>query len=183
MTTNPRSFLALLAVAAAVANMSCASEPPPDRRSAGPTASRRSQAGAGVETGQADDRPDVLPSPAEKISQTVFPIPDILCTASPDADKPTASHLDEAVTAALDDLRKPGHAKANTPGGPILKVHPEAGILVFSGTWEQTELVRSTLWALKDVAQERKSKAHEKEMEAERKEREQSRPGLPLNTE
>lgn len=130
---------------------------------------------------QAGDLPDVSPSPAEKISQTVFPIPDILCTASPDADQPTASHLDEAVTTALDDLRKPGQAKANTPGGPIMTVHPEAGILVFSGTWEQTELVRSTLQALKDVAQERQSKAREKAMNAAREELEHSTPARPLN--
>ena len=138
------------------------------------------QAEAVAETKQAGDLPDVVPSAAEKRLQTVFPIPDILCAASPDADKPTASHLDEAVTAALDDLRKPGHAKANTPGGPVVKVHPEAGILVFSGTWEQTELVRSTLQALKDVAQERQSKAREKEQEAERKEMEHSTPVLLL---
>ena len=181
MTTTPKSFLALLAAAAAVVNLSCVSESPQARRSAGPIASSRNEAGAAVQTRQADDLPDALPFPAEKISQTVFPIPDILGAASPDADKPSASHLDEAVTAALDDLRKPGHAKVNTPGGPILKVHQEAGILVFSGTWEQTELVRSTLQALKDVAQERKSKAREKEMEAERKELEHSMPRLPLN--
>ncbi len=181
MTTNLKSFFALLAAAAAVANLSCASEPPQTWSNGYPIVSSQHQAGAGVETRQADDLPGVPPAPLEKISQTVFPIPDILCTASPNADKPTASHLDEAVTAALDDLRKPGHAKANTPGGPIVKVHAEAGILVFSGTWEQIELVRSTLQALKDVAQERKSKEREKQMEAERKELEQSRRDLPLN--
>ena len=162
MTTSPRRFLALLIAATAVVHLSCAIEPPGAARSAGPIASSGREAGAGVETKPVADLPDVLPAPAEKISQTVFAIPDILCATSPDADKPLASHLEEAVTAALDDLRKPGQAKANTPGGPIVKVHPETGLLVFSGTWEQTELVRNTFKALWDVAKEHKSKTREK---------------------
>lgn len=97
------------------------------------------------------------PAETEKIGQTVFSIPDILCASSPASDKQTADNLEDTVAAALDDLQKPGHAKVNAPGGPIIKVHAQAGILVFSGTWEETQLVRSTLQALKDTAQERKA--------------------------
>jgi hypothetical protein len=106
--------------------------------------------------------PDVLQTPGEKSSQTVFPIPDILCATSPNALKPMADHLEENLAAALDDLQKPGHAKANTPGGPIVKVHAQGGIVVFSGTWEQTELVRSTLHALTEAAQDREGKTRER---------------------
>jgi|GEM_PF-6197026 len=165
MTTNPKLFVALLVAAVAVVHLSCACEA---RRGAGPDTPSRQPAGAEFQTRRAEDSPGVLPPPTEKISQTVFAIPDILCTASPDADQPIAGHLEEAVTAALDDLRQPGGAKANTPGGPIVKVHPEAGILVFSGTWEQTELVRNTFKALRDVAQEHQSKAREAKTRSEK---------------
>ena len=182
MATNIKSFLVLLAAAAvAVVNLSCASESPQARGSTDPIASSRYAAATGIQARHAGEMPDILPPPVEKLSQTVFPIPDILNAVSPDADKASASHLAEALTGALDDLRKPGQAKVNTPGGPILKVHPKTGIVVFSGTWEQTELVRSTLQALKDVAQERKSKAREKEMEAERQALEHSMLRIPIN--
>ncbi len=102
----------------------------------------------------------------EKIGQTVFPIPDILCASSPASDKQTADNLEDTVAAALDDLQKPGHAKVNAPGGPIIKVHAKAGILVCSGTWAETELVRSTLQALKDTAQERKAAALDRDLRA-----------------
>jgi hypothetical protein len=125
------------------------------------------------------------PAETEKIGQTVFPIPDILCASSPASDKQTADNLEETVAAALDDLQKPGHAKVNAPGGPIIKVHAPAGILVFSGTWEETELVRSTLQALKDTAQERKAAALDRELrakdEAARKEAEDLKNGCSGN--
>jgi hypothetical protein len=125
--------------------------------------------------------PDILPVPTEKISQTVFPIPDILCATSPNALKSMADHLEDNIAAALDDLRKPGHAKANAPGGPIVRVHAEGGILVFSGTWEQTELVRSTLHALTEAAQDREGKTRERAEAAARREMESSKLILPLN--
>jgi hypothetical protein len=180
MTTNSKSFLAFFAAIAAAVNLSHAGELPSTPHSGGPVPPSQYHAGTGNETKPADGLPDALP-PAEKISQTVFPIPDILCASSPNANKPTANHLEDAVTSALDDLRKPGRAQANTPGGPIVKVHPDAGILVFSGTWEQTELVRSTLGALKDTAQERESKEREKERDAAHKEMERSKPLLPFS--
>ncbi len=97
------------------------------------------------------EKPQAAPTPlagAEKTGDTVFPIPDILCGSGPDLDKQPADNLEDTIAAALDDLQKPGHAKANAPGGPVIKVHAQAGILVFNGTWEETELVRSTLQAL-----------------------------------
>jgi|SRR5579863_7576629 len=179
MTTKTKSFFVLAAAAAAVASLSCAGKPPQTFQGAGQIMSPEYPAQAGADIGQADELSNSRPSPVEKISQAVFPIPDILCTDSPNANERTASHLEEAVTAALDDLVKPGHAKVNMPGGPIVRVHAEAGILVFSGTWEQTELVRNTMQALKDVAQERESKERERETQSARREMERSVPMLP----
>ena len=48
----------------------------------------------------------------EKIGQTVFPIPDILCASSPASDKQTADNLEDTVAAAL---RRP--SKAGTRQG------------------------------------------------------------------
>ena len=76
-------------------------------------------------------------------------------------DKQPTDNLADAIAAVLDDIQKPGRAKVNAPGGPIIKMHAQAGILVFSGTWEETVLVRSTLEALKDAAIARKNKARE----------------------
>ena len=45
-------------------------------------------------------------------------------------------------------------------------MHAQAGILVFSGTWDETVLVRSTLAALKDTAIARSNKARELEQRA-----------------
>lgn len=106
------------------------------------------------------------PAETEKIGHTVFSIPDILCASSPAVDKQTADNLKDTIAAALDDLQKPGHAKVNAPGGPVIKVHTQAGILVFAGTWEENELVRSTLQALKDTAQERKAAVLDRELRA-----------------
>jgi hypothetical protein len=110
------------------------------------------------------EKPQVAATPPaemEKIGRTVFSIPEILYASVSPLDKQTADNLADTIAAALDDLQKPGHAKVNAPGGPIIKVHAQAGILVCSGTWEETELVRSTLQALKDTAQERKNTARE----------------------
>ncbi|MGD1084084.1 MAG: hypothetical protein ABSA47_04935 [Verrucomicrobiota bacterium] len=115
------------------------------------------------------EKPQAAATPlagAEKTGDTVFPIPDILCASGADLDKQSAYDLEDTIAAALDDLRKPGHAKANAPGGPVIKVHAQAGILVFNGTWEETELVRSTLQALKDTAQERKATALDRDLRA-----------------
>jgi hypothetical protein len=182
MPTKYKSLLALFAATAAAANLSCASQPAQPRAASGPVPQSRYQAGAADDAQQAAHLADFVPAPMEKIGQTVFPIPDILCAASPTANKPTAEHLEDTIAAALNDVRKPGRAKANAPGGPVAKVHAEPGILVFSGTWEETELVRSTLQALKDTAQERQSMIREREQrardEANRKEAEYSKPGL-----
>lgn len=107
-----------------------------------------------------------LPAETNKIGNTVFSIDEILAAFSAAQDKPATDNLVEAIAAVLDDVEKPGHAKVNAPGGPVLKIHAQAGILVFSGTWEETELVRSTLAALKDTAQARQNKAREMEQRA-----------------
>jgi hypothetical protein len=107
------------------------------------------------------------PPPAtEKIAPTVFSIVEILSLNSEAGDKQPTDSLADAIAAVLDDLQKPGRAKVNAPGGPTLKMHAQAGILVFSGTWEETELVRSTLAALKDAAISRSNKARELELRA-----------------
>jgi hypothetical protein len=172
MSTNYKSVLALIAAAAVCANSSPAGEDAqprdlevqkfPVRWKLALNASRPT-AILGVER-----RPVAATSPAatEKIGQTVFSIPDILCASSPVRDKQTAYNLEDTVAASLDDLQKPGRAKVNAPGGPVVRVHAQAGILVFSGTWAETELVRSTLQALKDTAQERKAAALDRELRA-----------------
>lgn len=114
-------------------------------------------------------KPPVAPTPppaTEKIAPTVFSIVEILSLNSAAGDKQPTDSLADAIAAVLDDLQKPGRAKVNAPGGPILKMHAQAGILVFSGTWEETELVRSTLAALKDTAISRSNKARELELRA-----------------
>jgi hypothetical protein len=106
------------------------------------------------------------PAETEKIAPTVFSIMEILSLNSEAGDKQPTDSLADAIAAVLDDTKKPGRAKVNTPGGPMLKMHAQAGILVFSGTWEETELVRSTLAALKDAAISRSNKARELELRA-----------------
>jgi hypothetical protein len=91
---------------------------------------------------------------------------EILSLNSEAGDKQPTDSLADAIAAVLDDLQKPGRAKVNAPGGPTLKMHAQAGILVFSGTWEETELVRSTLAALKDAAISRSNKARDLELRA-----------------
>jgi hypothetical protein len=98
----------------------------------------------------------------EKICNTVFPIPEVLHESNPALEKQSGDKIEDAVAAALDDLQKPGRARVNAPGGPVVRVHAQAGILVFRGTWEETELVRSTLQAVKDAAQERETRARER---------------------
>jgi hypothetical protein len=115
------------------------------------------------------EKPKAIATPlaeTEKMGNTVFSIDEILSAFSAAQDKPTTDNLVEAIAAVLDDVEKPGHAKVNAPGGPVLKIHAQAGILVFSGTWEETELVRSTLAALKDTALARKNAAREMEQRA-----------------
>ena len=115
------------------------------------------------------DKPKVPATPpveTEKIAPTVFSIVEILSMNSEAGDKQPLDSLADAIAAVLDDMKKPGRAKVNTPGGPILKMHAQAGILFFSGTWEDTELVRSTLAALKDAAISRSNKARELEQRA-----------------
>jgi hypothetical protein len=115
------------------------------------------------------EKPQVAATPpaeTEKNGHTVFSIPEILYASNSPLDKQSADNLEETISAALDDLQKPGRAKVNAPGGPIIKVHAQAGILVFSGTWEESELVRSTLQALKDTAQERQNTVREMEQRA-----------------
>ncbi len=185
MSTKYKSLLALFTSALAAANLSCASQPAKPRTGSAPLPPSQYHAVAAGESPQDGSLADVIPEPAEKIGQTVFPIPDILCVASPAANKPTAEHLEETIAAALNDLRKPGRPKANSPGGPVVKVHAEPGILVFSGTWEETELVRSSLKALKDTAQERQSMAREREQrakdEAARREADYPKSAQPIN--
>ena len=107
------------------------------------------------------------PPPAtEKIAPTVFSIVEILSLNSEAGDKQPTDSLADAIAAVLDDIRKPERAKVNAPGGPIIKMHAQAGILVFSGTWDETVLVRSTLAALKDTAIARSNKARELEQRA-----------------
>jgi len=110
--------------------------------------------------------PATPPAETEKIAPTVFSIVEILSPSSAAGDKQPTDSLADAIAAVLDDIPKPGRAKVNAPGGPILKMHAQAGILVFSGTWEETELVRSALAALKDAAQVRKNTAREMEQRA-----------------
>jgi hypothetical protein len=117
--------------------------------------------------GMEKPQPAATPPPAtEKIAPTVFSIVEILSLNSEAGDKQPTDSLADAIAAVLDDLQKPGRAKVNAPGGPTLKMHAQAGILVFSGTWEETELVRSTLAALKDAAISRSNKARDLELRA-----------------
>jgi hypothetical protein len=117
----------------------------------------------GMEKPQSASTP---PAETEKIAPTVFSIVEILSLNREAGDKQPTDSLADAIAAVLDDLQKPNHAKVNAPGGPILKMHAQAGILVFSGTWEETVLVRSTLAALKDAAISRSNKAREMEQRA-----------------
>ena len=185
MSTKCKSLLTVLAAVVAATNSSCASHPAQPRAGTGPVPRSQYHGADGDEAQPASNAVNSVPAPAEKIGQTVFPIPDILCAGSPNANKATAEHLEDTIAAALNDLRKPGRAKTNTPGGPVVKVHPEPGIVAFSGTWEETELVRTTLKALKDTAQERQSMDRERAQrakdEANRKEAEYAKPMLPIN--
>jgi hypothetical protein len=104
---------------------------------------------------------DTPPAETEKIAPTVFTIAEILSASSAAMDKQPADSIADTIAMILDDMKKPGRAKVNAPGGPILKMHAEAGILIFSGTWEETELVRTGLVALKDAAQARKNTARD----------------------
>jgi hypothetical protein len=106
------------------------------------------------------------PAETEKIATTVFSIVEILSLNSEAGDKQPTDSLADAIAAVLDDIKKPERPKVNAPGGPIIKMHTQAGILVFSGTWDETVLVRSTLAALKDAAISRSNKARELEQRA-----------------
>jgi hypothetical protein len=102
----------------------------------------------------------------EKTRYIVISVADILYASGLALNKPFAHNLEAAVAAALDDVRKPGRARVNTPGGPVVKVHAQAAILVFSGTWGETDIVRSALEALKRTALIRKDMAEEIEKRA-----------------
>jgi len=96
-------------------------------------------------------------APAEpERKHTVFSIADILYSNGPKVPPERVDETMEAVNAVLQDIQKPNTPAVNTPGGPQLKIHMQAGILVFTGTSEETELVRSTLQALTQTAAQQK---------------------------
>ncbi len=122
---------------------------------------------------------------------TVFSIADYLYASTPSAlYKQSATNLLEGLEAVFDDVSSrpgssphgaippvttdhgpPARAPQSGPEGgnraeaPVIKIHAEAGILVFIGTAEQTALVRSTLEALTD-ARRRKADVLDREQKA-----------------
>ena len=92
--------------------------------------------------------------PARK--HTVFSIAELLYMDN-QPDK-RAAWITAQVSGVLYDIQKPGHPPANEsmPGGLLtqgtaIQIHKEAGLLVFTGTAEESELVHSTLEALKQT--------------------------------
>ncbi len=84
---------------------------------------------------------------------TVFGISGPLYASGPGNYKQAAASLTEALEAVLDDISDKPRRGSNgeiREGPPVIKIHPEAAILVFTGTPEETELIRSTLGALND---------------------------------
>jgi hypothetical protein len=99
---------------------------------------------------------DAAPSETER-KHTVFSIADILYSPYwAVLDLPERGiitpWITDSISMVLRDTQKPGRANLNTPGGPDIKIHEGAGLLVFTGTAEETDLVRSTLEALKQSA-------------------------------
>jgi len=94
--------------------------------------------------------PVAAPPPAEpEKKHTVYSIAEILYMDNkPDK---RADWITKSLSDVLDGIRKPDRSPANTPGGPEIKIHKEAGLLIFTGTAEETELVFHTLDALKQT--------------------------------
>jgi hypothetical protein len=117
-----------------------------------------------TEKSQAPSTPSVEPAR----SHTVFSIADYLYATSPDLYKQSAADLAKTLEAVCGDISSAPQSgpQAGLPAcAPVINVHAEAGILVFTGAWEQTQLVHSTLEALKD-ARLRKADALAKEEKA-----------------
>jgi hypothetical protein len=107
-------------------------------------------------------------SSALERKHTVFSIGDTLKVSSPANYKQAADKLTEALEAVLDDISDKPRRGPNgeiRDGAPVIKIHAEAGILVFTGTTEETEVVHSTLEAMKD-ARLRREDALERERKA-----------------
>jgi hypothetical protein len=95
--------------------------------------------------------PPAPPAETER-KHTVYSIADILYTSGPQLPPVRADEIMDAVSEVLNDTQKPGRAAVHTPGGPEIKIHVEAGLLVFTGTAEETELVYHTLEAMRQTA-------------------------------
>ena len=110
---------------------------------------------------------DATPSETER-KHTVFSIAEILVYATGYPNIPVNTQwITNSISMVLGDTQKPGRANVNTPGGPDIKIHEGAGLLVFTGTAEETELVRSTLEALKQsVPAEARRLSAEREKQA-----------------
>ncbi|HXR08298.1 MAG TPA: hypothetical protein VN765_13260 [Candidatus Acidoferrum sp.] len=95
---------------------------------------------------------DAAPTAETERKHSVFSIADILYVPGYPNIPVNSQWITDAISMVLRDTQEPGHAAVNAPGGPNIQIHQGAGLLVFTGTAEETELVRSTLEALKQNA-------------------------------
>ena len=81
---------------------------------------------------------DATPSETER-KHTVFSIADISSVPLAEERGRGTAWITYSISMVLGDTQKPGHAAVNAPGGPDIKIHQDAGLLVFTGTAEETE--------------------------------------------
>jgi len=95
---------------------------------------------------------DAAPTGETERKRSVFSIADIFYVPGEPSIPVNSQWLTDVIVMVLRDTQEPGHPAVNAPGGPNIQIHQGAGLLVFTGTVEETELVRSTLEALKQNA-------------------------------